>query len=96
MDARAMTGKREAHGTVCIHIDVNASHRLYTFPRPAPAMPTDQEVPLAPQKEQQDLSEEGRLSSADSSTVQFKEGGVRGWTTALGGYCIVKSCRYSR
>ena len=49
-------------------------------------MPNDHEVPLAPKKEQQDSLEENILPSSDSSTAQFKEGGVRGWTTALGGY----------
>lgn len=48
-------------------------------------MPND-EVPLAPKKEQQDSLEENVLPSTDSSTVQFKEGGARGWATALGGY----------
>ena len=51
-------------------------------------MPNDHEVPLAPKKEQQDSLEENILPSSESSTAQFKEGGARGWMTALGGYCI--------
>lgn len=49
-------------------------------------MPNDHEAPPASQKEQQDSLEEKILPSRDSQAAQFKEGGVKGWTTALGGY----------
>ncbi|VDB99736.1 unnamed protein product [Peniophora sp. CBMAI 1063] len=54
-------------------------------------MPNDHEAPPASQKEQQDSLEEKILPSTDSQAAQFKEGGVKGWTTALGG-CLVLIC----